>query len=190
MATELQKAWFAGFYEGEGSISNDKANGNRLRLSISQNDPTPLYLAQRIWGGYIRKRTRKSPASDKICIGHEWRLSHHPSLNFLGEIAPYMIIPKKIQQVETAKKNVKKPTEKRYICSFCAKAYIYPSNRRRHERKEHIEKGAVFKCSINECSRTYKSKDSMQRHIRLNHKNSDASDKNNFVARHLVAGNS
>ena len=41
--TDIQlKIWFAGFYEGEGSISNDINNRNRLRLNISQNDKTPL----------------------------------------------------------------------------------------------------------------------------------------------------
>lgn len=29
--------WFCAFYEGEGSVSNDKSN-NRLKLSISQNE--------------------------------------------------------------------------------------------------------------------------------------------------------
>lgn len=37
---------FVGFYEGEGSLSNDKSNNNRIRLSVSQNDPAPLYKAK------------------------------------------------------------------------------------------------------------------------------------------------
>ena len=48
MAKENTKAellqWFCGFYEGEGSVSNDIGNNNRLRLSISQNDVTPLAI--------------------------------------------------------------------------------------------------------------------------------------------------
>ena len=46
------KIWFAGFYEGEGSISNDTNNRNRLRISISQNDKTPLEIGQNIWRFY------------------------------------------------------------------------------------------------------------------------------------------
>ena len=38
--------WFCGFYEGEGSISNDMSNNNKLRLSIAQNDSTPLEIGQ------------------------------------------------------------------------------------------------------------------------------------------------
>ena len=40
--------WFAGFYEGEGSVSNDTHNRNRIRLSISQNDKTPLEIGKKI----------------------------------------------------------------------------------------------------------------------------------------------
>ena len=43
--------WMAGFYEGEGYVSNDKSNNNRIRLGIDQNDPTPLIKAQKIWEG-------------------------------------------------------------------------------------------------------------------------------------------
>ena len=31
--------WMAGFYEGEGYVSNDISNNNRIRLGIDQNDP-------------------------------------------------------------------------------------------------------------------------------------------------------
>ena len=57
--------WFAGFYEGESSISCDISNRNRIIVSISQNDITPLEKGKEIWGGSIRKRERKSPASKK-----------------------------------------------------------------------------------------------------------------------------
>ena len=53
MYTDTPLAYFAGFYEGEGYVSNDKSNNNRIRLGIDQNDPTPLYLAQKIWGGTV-----------------------------------------------------------------------------------------------------------------------------------------
>ena len=56
---ESFKAWCAGFYEGEGSIVNDVSNGNRLRLSIAQNDRTPLDLLSQHYGGTVRERRRK-----------------------------------------------------------------------------------------------------------------------------------
>ena len=38
--------WFCGFYEGEGSVSNDKSNKNRIKFSIS------LEQGKAIWGTY------------------------------------------------------------------------------------------------------------------------------------------
>jgi hypothetical protein len=64
MPTKLDYAWFAGFYEGEGWISNDISNNNRIRIGMAQNDVTPLEEGKLIWGGSIKKRIRKSPASE------------------------------------------------------------------------------------------------------------------------------
>jgi rubredoxin len=172
---KIFRIWMAGFYEGEGSISNDKSNNNRLRLSISQNDKTPLVKAQEIWNGSLKKRIRKSPVSDKICTGFEWRLSHNDSLRFIEDIKPYMIIPYKINQINDALKSAKNGYSGKFKCNFCNLEYASPSGRRMHEKKEHINQGKLHKCSI--CSLEYKSKDSLNRHIRLKHsnKNSDAS---------------
>lgn len=167
--TKIQLAWFAGFYEGEGYVSNDKSNNNRLKLGISQNDPTPLYLAQKFWGGSVRKRIRKSPASDKICTGYAWSLNHNPSLKFIEDIKPYMIIPYKIGQIDKALTKLDEPVNVRYKCSFCDSTFASASGRRRHEKTQHIEKGKLFECDIQGCSKTYKSRDSMSRHKRLDH---------------------
>ena len=173
MTTKLQTAWFAGFYEGEGTVCNDKSNGYCLRLSISQNDVEPLKIGQKLWGGKIYKRVRKSPASDKICTCYEWRLCHRLALIFLKDIKPYMIIPRKIAQMENAIKGIDTPLEAIYKCRFCDKAYTYSSNRRRHEKKEHIDRGKLHECDL--CFRKYKSRDSLRRHKRINHKSINAS---------------
>jgi len=129
--------WFCGFYEGEGSVSNDIGNNNRLRLSISQNDVTPLEIAKKFWGGAICKRTRLSPASGKICVGHEWRLPHKKALIFITDIRPHMIIPQKINQIDRVL-NIFKTAEKLfYKCHNCKEEYASPSGRRRHFKKVH-----------------------------------------------------
>ena len=56
----------AGFYEGEGSISNDKSNNNRLRLSISQMIKHHWLKLKKFGMVILKKRIRKSPVSDKI----------------------------------------------------------------------------------------------------------------------------
>ena len=164
----IYKIWFSGFYEGEGSVSNDKSNNNRIRLSISQNDITPLLLAKKIWGGSVRTITRKS-LTGKICHGNEWRLSQNPALKFIQDIKPFMIIPYKINQIVTALEKMKVGNDETYKCNFCDNIYKNPGGRRRHELKEHINKGVLHKCDIELCERTFKSKDSLNRHKRINH---------------------
>ena len=134
--------WFAGFYEGEGWVSNDIQNMNRLRLGIAQNDPKPLEIGKSIWGGHIRKRTRKSPASDKICIGHEWILDHKSALQFIDDIKQYMLIPYKIEQIENVITKSKEPWTKKFPCSICGKEYANPPSRRRHVRTVHENSNA------------------------------------------------
>ena len=129
--------WFSGFYEGEGSVSNDVGNNNRLRLSISQNDKTPLEIAKKIWGGAIAKRVRKSPASDKICIGYDWRLPHKQSLVFIEDIKPFMLIPQKINQIQRVLEVFERGDKFFYKCRSCDKEYANPSARTRHFKHSH-----------------------------------------------------
>lgn len=129
--------WFCGFYEGEGYVSNDISNNNRLRLGIAQNDRTPLDIAMSIWGGHIHRRDRKSPASGKQCIGYEWRLTHSDAMRFLADIRPHMLIPYKIQQVETAIARAEHGIQRRFQCPHCLSTYASPAGRRRHVKKTH-----------------------------------------------------
>lgn len=130
--------WFAGFYEGEGSICNDISNNMKFRIIISQNDKTPLEIGQAIWGGSIRKRIRKSPSSNKICIGHEWILYNKEATKFINDIEPYMKIPYKINQVKIAKQKQENGIKRRFKCHYCDSDYANPSARRRHEKNIHV----------------------------------------------------
>ena len=136
MVDQIFTIWMAGFYEGEGYVSNDKSNNNRIRLGIDQNDPTPLYKAQEIWGGSVRARTRTS-LTGKICHGNVWRLSQKDALKFLEDIKPYLQIPYKINQIQTAIEKSKRGLKRRFPCKYCSNDYSNPSGRRRHEKKVH-----------------------------------------------------
>jgi hypothetical protein len=48
--TDLDIAWLAGFYEGEGTIKN---SGGRVNVRISQKDPETLYRTRELIGGSI-----------------------------------------------------------------------------------------------------------------------------------------
>jgi len=138
MDKETFTIWIAGFYEGEGTICNDVGNSNRIKLAIYQNDPAPLEKAKEYWGGIIRKRTRKSPSSDKICTNHEWILSHCDALKFIDSIKPYMNVPYKIDQMKKVIDISKEKFDRRFKCNFCDNTYASPSGRRRHEKNTHI----------------------------------------------------
>ena len=167
MNEEQLKIWFAGFYEGEGTISNDKTNRNRLKVSISQNDRTPLDIGKARWGGHIRERTRKSPASDKICHGHEWQMSHSLAVHFLQDIKPYMLIPYKIQQIEFCEENLNKEWNRKFKCTFCEKEFSDMSGKTRHEKNNHTTLKRLHTCEI--CNNKYSSLDSMKRHKKQKH---------------------
>ena len=129
--------WFCGFYEGEGWVSNDIGNNNRLRLGIAQNDRTPLDIAMSLWGGIIKKRVRKSPVSEKICTGYEWVLPHVQSLTFIADIRPFMLIPQKIQQFERVLHQFNHGEKISYKCHSCDNIYANPAARRRHYKQIH-----------------------------------------------------
>lgn len=128
--------WFAGFYEGEGTICNDISNNNRIKISLSQNDRTPLDMASKIWGGTVRERNRTSDKG-KDCHGHEWGISHTKSLEFINDIRPFMHIPYKIQQMEAVIAQSHVPLDRRFKCNYCDLDYASPAGRRRHERTKH-----------------------------------------------------
>lgn len=134
----LTIAWFAGFYEGEGYISNDISNGNRLRLGIDQNDDTPLQLAKELWGGSVRSRTRVSDKG-KVCHGNTWRLCHNEAMKFIEDIRPYMKIPYKIKQIEECLEKSTIKSTRRFSCNFCENDFASPSGRRRHEKNFHSD---------------------------------------------------
>ncbi len=134
--------WFCGFYEGEGWVSNDIGNNNRLRLGIAQNDRTPLDIGLKLWGGSMKKRVRKSPMSDKICTGYEWVLSHSQSLEFIKDIRPFMLIPQKIKQIERVIHTFEHGAKIFYKCQSCEKVYANPAARRRHFRQIHQDTDA------------------------------------------------
>lgn len=134
--------WFCAFYEGEGYICNDISNNNRIRVGMDQKDPTPLYIGQKIWGGKIKKRERKSPASDKICTCYTWILYHKDALEFINDIKPFMKIPYKINQMNNAIDKSKIKINRRFTCNYCDNNYANPSGRRRHEKQQHINSDA------------------------------------------------
>lgn len=87
---EVTKAWAAGFWEGEGSITIAKRASKRyplrpvyrLRVKAGQRKVEPLQILYDNWGGSLRpRRARES---------FDWSISCNMAIKFLRDIYPYL----------------------------------------------------------------------------------------------------
>jgi len=88
------KAWAAGFWEGEGSVtiarrlSKRSRHGfaYRLRVRVSQTKVKPLQLLQGYWGGSLSSRKRFGRTQET----YDWAISCRLGAKFLNDIYPYL----------------------------------------------------------------------------------------------------
>jgi len=103
--TELEKAYAAGLFDGEGCVQlymrpgsysgpkeRRKDNAFRANLSLSNVDPAPIVWIQERWGGHLR--TNNGPWRQRA----EYRACHYLQLTacdaerFARDIQPYLIV--------------------------------------------------------------------------------------------------
>ncbi len=100
MHSETDKAYLAGFIDGEGSIGIDNHGGVRtpsVRITITNTDINVLEEIKELWGGALSTRRIRVPgwkASSDLLIGAK------TAVNLLKEIQPYLRIKK--EQCEVA----------------------------------------------------------------------------------------
>src|SRR5215468_12516086 len=81
-------AYFAGFFDGEGSLG---IYHKKYVVTLINTDVRPLRKAKDIWGGAIFSRTRTSycrNAQDQW----RWEIYGHSSIQFLRDIRPFVVI--------------------------------------------------------------------------------------------------
>lgn len=93
MSTEIERAYAAGFFDGEGCVSitihqQRSRPGFRLIATVSQDAVEPLHALQEIWGGHVA--ARKPRPNGKI--SHMWRTSSRSAVVFLTDIRPYCLV--------------------------------------------------------------------------------------------------
>ncbi len=99
--SELDYAWAAGFFDGEGSISlihrSDRGSAS-LRIQITQVDPGVLEWFQELWGGkiYVHNKTRASNAR----LNFQWIAQHQVAAKFLDDVVLYLRL--KQERAQTA----------------------------------------------------------------------------------------
>jgi hypothetical protein len=114
--TEIQKAYIAGFFDGEGSIGvyfnkssrkNNPKKYAKLLIRMSQNDRRVLDWIQEIIGcGSVHAKKKKPDRA----LQHDLVLSHEQARLLINEIKPYLKV--KMEQVEKSllldSKNIKR----------------------------------------------------------------------------------
>ncbi len=116
MISELDKAWMAGFWEGEGTcgyygVSRKRANlrvvtSYRLTSTISQKDRTSLDRIAKLFGfGGVRKAPNNQGFNKgKESYIHVWMISNNCARIFLNTILPYVFGEGKRNQIINALK--------------------------------------------------------------------------------------
>jgi hypothetical protein len=89
--TELDIAWAAGIYEGEGSCNTTVKHKTAFTVQITQKDPEFLYRLRDLFGGSV-----KGYDNGGFWI-HHWRTSGNKARTFLGSIYPFLTVRRKAQ---------------------------------------------------------------------------------------------
>jgi hypothetical protein len=89
--TELDIAWAAGIYEGEGSCNTAVKHKSAFTVQITQKDPEFLYKLRDLFGGSV-----KGYDNGGFWI-HHWRTSGNKARVFLGSIYPFLTVRRKTQ---------------------------------------------------------------------------------------------
>ena len=93
----VKLAYFAGLFDGEGSITIRKPNGKNprahyLRVTIANSNPKPLKLIKKFFGGSLNKYIPKNGKQPSYILTLSCKKAH----NFLEDIYPYLIIKRNI----------------------------------------------------------------------------------------------
>lgn len=162
-------AWYAGFYERGGNIENDRSDNNGIFIRFTRDERDSLDEGAKLWGGTV-KEVEFFTVKDKTTIvtrrwdqrfrlgcntvvshswkSHEWRMSQTDSLKFIAEINPYMRIPSRIREIETAIEISTRPFDRTFKCKYCEKGFSSNSGRTRHHKEVHPDVVGVKPLSV------------------------------------------
>lgn len=99
---ELELAYIAGFFDGEGTITihhrnaSTKKNWYRVCASVSNTDNTLLELLRDSFGGYISMLRRNGNRKDI----YQWHITSTGAVVFISAIKPYL--RQKLDQADVA----------------------------------------------------------------------------------------
>src|SRR5206468_1125149 len=88
LLTEMEKAYAAGFFDGEGSVQISK-KGERefvLRITAANTNRESMLFFRGRWGGSVYE---KKPRNPRHKVSWHWQLSAQQALIFMRDIQPY-----------------------------------------------------------------------------------------------------
>jgi len=85
---EVDKAYAAGFFDGEGNVSTylEKGRYRHLQARVTQNDRQPLKWLQHLFGGHIYRHANRHGGSNF------WVVETKEAERFLEAIQPYLMV--------------------------------------------------------------------------------------------------
>lgn len=86
MSSRIDRAYFAGFMDGEGSITAcPSPNKSRwyIRVTVAQKNPETLYEMHELWGGSVINGTKHSRC-------YYWRVTGVKAEKFLRDVGPFL----------------------------------------------------------------------------------------------------
>jgi hypothetical protein len=110
VSTEVELAWAAGFFEGEGSVTITKRD-DTLHVRAAQVDREPLVRLQNMFGGHIRDKCIKATRNNKPCL--EWNICTLAVLRFFEAIEPYVVRPRVKERIRVAREFYAIKTDRR-----------------------------------------------------------------------------
>lgn len=101
---ETDKAWAAGFFEGEGTVGIGRRwtdDTFRLQVQASGVDPTPLRRLRSIWGGSLNtvKGRQQHVTRREAWV---WTLQSQMAAGFLRDVGPYFASDRQIARARLA----------------------------------------------------------------------------------------
>lgn len=132
--SEVDAAWIAGFFDGEGSVTGSNIRGDQsaLMINLSQSDVTQLVRIESIFGGFIVMR--RGGFSNSLV--HQWFLCGRKAKPFLEAIRPYIRIKK--EQMDLALQFISLmdgPSSTKRLRKMERRKLIYRIQRCNHKRR-------------------------------------------------------
>jgi hypothetical protein len=100
MTTEVEIAYAAGLFDGEGSITLTRNRSTRFpspQVAVASNDREVLEWLKARFGGSI---SAKQPRRPTHSVSYDWRLTDRRALEFLRQIRPHLQIQRKVKRID------------------------------------------------------------------------------------------